>query len=147
MQLCNITLRLGGSLLHTVPKTGVTPAEILVLQRLHGNDAVTDIRPVKFDKNRGHLTEYDRLAQLYDGAAQASAPGEESGALLGKLFPGAMKKLPRTLKEIGITGLVANEDVRETIVDQTVTEEQAAASEPEADQEFDPFTPTEDEAA
>lgn len=107
MQLSNIVLRIGGSVLHTVPKALVTPAEILVLQRIHGHDAVVDVRPVKKDKNRSHAAEFERLAQLYDGAAQASAPGDESKSILGTLFPGAMKKLPMTLKEIGMDGLVA----------------------------------------
>lgn len=102
MQLCNLTLRLGGSPLHTVPKTGVTPAEILVLQHIHGSDAVIDIRPTKIDKHRRHEGEFERLAGLYDRAASASAPGDEAKGVMNTLFPGAMKKLPTTLKEIGL---------------------------------------------
>ena len=105
MQLSKIELRIGGSLLHTTIKTDVTPAEIMVLQRLHGNDAVVNVRPTRIDANRSHSREYDRLANLYDNAASASAPGDESTRLLGQLFPGAMKKLPVTLEEIGMDSL------------------------------------------
>jgi hypothetical protein len=101
MQLSNVMLRLGGSLQHVVPKTQVTPAEIMVLQRIHGADAVVNVRPVKFDRNRRHADEYDRLAQFYDGAASDNVPGEEAKSILKDLFPGAMKKLPETLEEIG----------------------------------------------
>lgn len=103
MQLSNCVLRLNGSLLHTVPKTNVTPAEILVLQKIHGSDAVVDVRPTKFDQNRGHRVEFDRLADLYDkGAGDSAIPEEESKSILNQLFPGAMKKLPTKLDEIGM---------------------------------------------
>ena len=102
MQLCNLTLRLGGSMLHTVPVVAATPAEILVLKRIHGDDAVVNIRPGKFDKTKRHEDEFERLATKYDRAASASAPGDEAGSIMGQLFPGAIKRLPTTLKEIGL---------------------------------------------
>jgi hypothetical protein len=103
MQLANIVLRLGGSVLHTVPKDKVTPAEILVLQRIHGSDAVVDVRPAGEDKNRRHQAEFDRLTLRYDRASSfSSAPGEETKSIMQSLFPGAMKKLPMTLEEIGL---------------------------------------------
>lgn len=106
MQLCNIVLRLGGSLLHTVPKTDVTPAEILILKRIHGDDAVVDIRPTKFDKKRHQDGEWERLQLAYDrSSAFKSSPGEESGSVLLSLFPGAMKRLPTTLSEIGLADI------------------------------------------
>lgn len=103
MQLCNLVLRLGGSQLHTVPMSKVTPAEILVLQHIHGNDAVTDIRPSKVDKTRRHQSEYERLQHKYDrGSTFTASPGEDRRSIMNTLFPGAVKKLPLTLKEIGL---------------------------------------------
>lgn len=102
MQLANLTLRLGGSQLHTVPKTGVTPAEILVLQAIHGADATVNIRPTKVDRARSHAAEYERLANIYDKAASSNEPGEDRKSIMATLFPGALKKLPTTLKEIGM---------------------------------------------
>lgn len=107
MQLSNLTLRLGGSMLHTVPKINCTPAEILVLRALHGDDAVVDVRPTKFDKTRRHEDEYERLSTLYDRAASTLAPGGDSKSVMGQLFPGAMKKLPVHLKEIGLGHLMS----------------------------------------
>lgn len=102
MQLSNITLRLGGSMLHTVPIANATPAEILVLRRIHGDDAVVDVRPTKIDKARRHEAEYERLAVKYDRAASANAPGDDHKSIMATLFPGAMKKLPVSLTEIGL---------------------------------------------
>ena len=141
MQLSNITLRLGGSQLHTVPKTGVTPAEILVLQRIHGNDSVVDVRPVKFDKNRSHMNEFERLANLYDGAASAAAPGDDAGSIMGTLFPGAMKKLPRTLKEIGMGGMVAPAAEEAEPEPETEVGAEVEQDDPDDEAEVDPFTP------
>lgn len=107
MQLCNVTLRLAGSLLHTVPKTDITPAEILVLQHIHGSDAVVDVRPTRQLKNPRHADIYEKLATDYDRAASASAPGDDSKSILASLFPGAIKRLPTTLKEIGLGHLMS----------------------------------------
>lgn len=104
MQCANLTLRLGGSQLHTVPIVDATPAEILVLQRIHGNDAVVDVRPTKTLKSPRHAEIYETLATKYDRAASNNAPGEDSKSIMAELFPGAMKKLPTTLKEIGLVG-------------------------------------------
>lgn len=104
MQRANLTLRLGGSQLHTVPIVNATPAEILVLQRIHGNDAVVDVRPTEPLKAPRHAEIYEALSTKYDRAASNNAPGEDSKSIMAELFPGAMKKLPTTLKEIGLVG-------------------------------------------
>jgi hypothetical protein len=107
MQLSNVMVRLGGLLTNTVPKVGVTPAEILILRHIHGQESVVDIRPTGFDKRRRNDTEYERLAQIYDRGAGTfvGSPGEEENrSVMARLFPGAMKKLPTTLEDIGITG-------------------------------------------
>lgn len=105
MQKCSVVVRLNGSLLNTVPKVNVTPAEILILQHLHGGDAVVDIRPTEFDKKVRQEQEYDRLSRAYDRPAGgfADAPGaDDEKSIMQKLFPGALKRLPLTLEEIGI---------------------------------------------
>lgn len=105
MELANVTVRLGGLLTNTVPKIGITPAEILVLQHIHGSDAVVDIRPAGEDNKIRHEAEFRRLAAIYDGGAGAftDQPGAERDGVMSKLFPGAVKRLPVTLEEIGIT--------------------------------------------
>lgn len=104
MQLANIILCLGGLITNTVQKLDVTPAEILVLKHLHGDDAVKDVRPAGFDTRRRPEKEFARLAAIYDAGAGSftDTPGNEREGVLAKLFPGAMKRLPTTLEEIGI---------------------------------------------
>lgn len=104
MQLCEVMVRLAGSVQHTVPKQNVTPAEIVILQRIHGTDAVTDIRPTRMDK-RSHADEYERLQRIYGKNGRTTVEGEPS-VLLDRLFPGAIKKLPVTLKDIGLGHLM-----------------------------------------
>lgn len=109
MQLCNVTVRNGGSLLHTVPRLNVTPAEILILQRIHGEDAVVDIRPTRVDKTIRPEILWDQLVRRYErNTAFAPRPGDERKSLMAELFPGAVKKLPATLDEIGLGHLAGD---------------------------------------
>jgi hypothetical protein len=103
MQLANVMVKLGGDNNNIVPKAGVTPAEILVLRHIHGADCVIDIRPAGHDRKRRHEQEYERLSQRYDKAAGAftATAGEERKSVMGTLFPGALRKLPMTLADIG----------------------------------------------
>lgn len=98
-------VRLGGLLTNTVPKEGVSAAEILVLQHIHGSDAVVDIIPQGVDEERRVDEEYDRLVAAYDRQAGGfvDAPGNDDGkSIIRSLFPGAVKRLPLTLEEIGL---------------------------------------------
>lgn len=104
MQICSCTVRIGGSPVHTVQKDDVTPAEILVLQQIHGTDAVIEIKPLRMDK-RSHPAEWDRLCERY-GAAPEGLMNAGNGDLLEKMFPGAQKNLPIDLKDIGMGHLL-----------------------------------------
>jgi len=64
MEICNCLVSIGGDPRHVVPKHSTTPAEIVLLQRLHGNDAVTEIVVTQKDK-RSHEDERDRLGARY----------------------------------------------------------------------------------
>lgn len=103
MQLANVIVRLGGDLNNTVPRRGVTPAEILVLKHIHGSDAVVDVMPAGDDRKLRHEEVFARLSAKYDPSAGAMVgrPGDQPRGVLQELFPGAMKKLPTTLSEIG----------------------------------------------
>lgn len=117
MELCDVTVRLGGSVQHTVPKSEVTPAEILLLKHIHGGDSVIDIRPAGKDK-RQHAAEWDRLSRLYDGAADANAPGQAKVSLMERLFGGAaIRKLPATLKDIGLAGVVSAAPAKQIVAE------------------------------
>lgn len=106
MQISSATIRLGGSMNNTVRKSDLTPAEIVVLQALHGQDAIIDVIHER-DQRRSHNEEYERLAFIYSPNSNVSTPDGERTDIMQKLFPGAIKKLPTTLVEIGM-GEVAN---------------------------------------
>lgn len=102
MRLCDLTVRLNDSTGHTVRKQDVTPAEIVVLQAIHGESAVIEIEPKK-EVNRPMSDEWDRLQSIY-GRNPEGLMDAGNGDLLEKLFPGAMssKRLPVTMKDIGL---------------------------------------------
>jgi len=67
MQTYDARIRLAGSLLNEVPKSGLTAPEITVLRRLHGSDAVVEIKPGKHVE-RDDYAERARLHDLYGPA-------------------------------------------------------------------------------
>lgn len=64
MQLLNALVALTGDRNNMVPKYGITPAELLLLQQLHGADAVVQIEPAG-DVERAPLAEIERLKTIY----------------------------------------------------------------------------------
>lgn len=104
MQICDCEVRLGASAGHTVLKADVTPAEILILQAIHGQDAVVGIKPKKMDK-RPNAHELDRLNTLY-GRESGGIRDAGNGDLINKLFPGIHPTLPVSLKDIGMGHLM-----------------------------------------
>lgn len=102
MQICSATIRLAGSVQNTVFRNDITPAEILVLQAIHGGDAVIDILPIE-KIERSQNAEWDRLTSRYDRSGGPDTPdGKEDVSIVSRLFPGAVKRLPVTLSEIGL---------------------------------------------
>lgn len=104
MQLCDATVRLNDSTSHTVFKTEITPPEILVLRQIHGEGAVVDIVH-KSTIRRDHDEEWERLVKDY-GRSDDGLMDAGNGDLLNKMFPGAQKRLPNTLDDIGLGHLV-----------------------------------------
>lgn len=104
MQLCDCEVRIADSAGHTVIKNNVTPAEIIILKAIHGASAVVNIQPTKMDK-RPHGEEWERLTKAY-GRAPDGLMDAGNGDLLEKLFPGAQKNLPVSLKDIGLGHLI-----------------------------------------
>lgn len=64
MQTYKAKLRLSGSLFNEVPLEGKTAPEITILRRLHGSDAVVEIRPDKHIE-RSEEAERARLTEIY----------------------------------------------------------------------------------
>lgn len=64
MQILNCVVRLSGDVTNESVKNGVTAPEVMLLQHLHGHDAVRSIQPTVMDK-RGHREERARLIMTY----------------------------------------------------------------------------------
>lgn len=94
MELANCSVALGGDKGNTVPKFGITAAEIAVLRFLHGEDAVTDIQPI------GHIERLDRverarLVEVYG----VNHEGRMTARAVDALFPGAAARVFHALAE------------------------------------------------
>lgn len=87
MEYAQIEVRLAGSLENTIIKE-VSAAEIPVLKSLHGHDAVVNIKKTKVEAIDSKV-ERERLERFY------------TPAVVEKLFPGVLGKLPQTLVDIG----------------------------------------------
>jgi hypothetical protein len=95
MQKANILLALAGDKGNTVPKYGVTIAEIAVLMELHGNESVTDIEPID-EVPTNHRAERARLLELYGRMED----GKFTSKAVEKLFPGAAARVFEHLDEL-----------------------------------------------
>ncbi len=96
MEIANVMLALGGDTGNTVPKRGVTAAEIAVLRSIHGNEAVFDIEPLG-DVERSQREERGRLKAVYGRAMDGN-----QNSIVESLFPGAAARLFEKIEELEI---------------------------------------------
>lgn len=94
MQTANVMVAIGGDAGHTVPKYGVTAAEIAVLRSIHGDEAVFDIEPVG-EVKVSHRDERTRLKLLYGRAMDG-----DNRSIVEGLYPGAAARLFDTIDEL-----------------------------------------------
>ncbi len=125
MNIYDATIRLKGDTAHEVNKTGLTAAEIMVLRRIHGLDAVVRIVPTDAYLSRAphtHREERDRLRKLY-------CDREETAMLVNELFGPDHIPLPITLdeeEEFVAEAAARDRELKDTNTT-TVTQEQLAA--------------------
>jgi hypothetical protein len=93
MDIANCIVALGGDPGNTVPKYGVTAAEILVLMTIHGNEAIMDVEPCG-SIERVNRDERQRLLDTY--------PARDSGnrQIVATMFPGAGASVPEKLADL-----------------------------------------------
>lgn len=97
MQTANVFVAIGGDKRNTVPKYGVTAAEVAVLRLIHGDDAVFDIE-ITGEVQRTHRQEIGRLTEAY-----GRQEGERrSSPAVAELFPGAAARVFETFDELEI---------------------------------------------
>lgn len=95
LQTANVMLALGGDARNTVPKYGVTAAEVAVLRLIHGDAAVFDVE-VSGSVTRTDRQEIGRLTELY---------GRQEGdrriaPAVASLYPGAAARVFASFDEI-----------------------------------------------
>lgn len=92
MELAKVEIRLNGSLANTVVRHSVSPAELLVLRELHGDECIAKIEwEGKAPKLHHEVLENMRSFYNTDSGKKA----------IDRLFPGASPQLPSAFKDIG----------------------------------------------
>lgn len=79
MNLYSARVRLAGNLLNEVNKEDLTPGDIIILLRDHGDDAVVNVKHTGLVERESH-EEYDRLATVYGEDKVAKAFGQKFAA-------------------------------------------------------------------
>lgn len=97
MELATVLVAIGGNKGNTVPRYDVTPAEVMVLQRIHGDDSVFDIEPTG-DVPRSSAEEMNRLVAIY-----RSAKTEDNAPVLQDVFPGRVANVPAHFALLGLS--------------------------------------------
>jgi hypothetical protein len=99
MFLYNAKVRLLGSLNNEVQKHDLTAAEIAVLQRIHGRDAVVDIVKVGEARKRNDRSERNRLMNIYQNGVSADGKTNLTGAAFIDSILGVGNPLPKAYVE------------------------------------------------
>lgn len=99
MDIANCLVGIGGDSGHSVPKYNVTPAEILVLQSLHGDEAVYDIVKTG-DEPRRQGEERERLRAVYPARGADPATGQQLAAPVDQIF--GRSPLPQRLLDLDL---------------------------------------------
>jgi hypothetical protein len=119
MEIADCRLKLGNDVNSIVNKFDVTPAEVQVLQQIHGHGSVSHIRIKGVDINgkcqqkRSHSFELSRLRELYQGDPAAQTIDENGfhggsvnqfhpsqARVVDMLFPGLNPQIPIAFSEI-----------------------------------------------
>jgi len=82
VKMYSCVVRLGGSLLHTVPKDLVSGEEIRMLKHIHGDDSIANLKEVGVLEG---LTRDEELRSLADKFSQ-EADKRDGRALVEKIF-------------------------------------------------------------
>lgn len=96
MQTANALLALGGQRGNSVPKRGITAAEIAVLMAIHGVDAVYDITPLDEEVERSSRDEKARLFEKYP------ARDEDGRFVVEAVYPGNAPVVHQDIADLGL---------------------------------------------
>lgn len=109
MEICEVEVRLSGSLLNTVIKRDVTPAEVMILRAMHGSDSIINPK-VTGKENRNHKEEWERLRDIYGRDSEDLTSGEVKNVFL-TVFPSPYNlNLPTKISDVLDLKVEAPED-------------------------------------
>lgn len=97
MQTANITLAIGEDMGNTIPKTAVTPAEVMVLMALHGEAAVFNI---DIQADAADEAPRDIILDLYHRYSRAK--NNQNEPRVRDVFKDPNSNVPRTFAELGL---------------------------------------------
>ena len=121
MEIGSCQVRIGGDVQNTVKKENITPAEILVLKRLHGDDSIIDVRiypkerTPKDSEKRTSRNEVERLKKQY---VERFTDNPDRPNVIKDLFPGAAPTLPEMFMEV-----MPEEQVRQETIEEVISRE------------------------
>lgn len=124
MKLYNARVRLGGSISNEVNKKKITAAEIAVLQRIHGRDAVQSVVEIGSVANRSDQRERARLLLSYSKGPSADGKRLEGEAFIASIFGVPGVGLP---KEYVAEVIVEDDDVGADEVEEIIEVVEMAA--------------------
>jgi len=109
METATCTLKIDNNANHTIPMMRITPAEYVMLNAIHGEGSVIDLKKDKTlplgqtlklgdegDTAISFTGEKERIAYLYLRRSEANA------GIWDKLFPGHNPRIPTKFTEVGV---------------------------------------------
>lgn len=115
MQYCKVEVKLGGDILNTVIKSGVSVPEITLLRVIHNGTDSVNVLEIEETKKVSSANELERLRREYD-----SARTDKGERLIDVVFPGVGIKLAEKLSDINdpyVGGPAADDDADEAEVE------------------------------
>lgn len=97
MQKANALVAIAGDIGNTVPKSGLTPAEVALLSAIHGENAVQNIEILDKETDIAARQLLQDLAVKY-----GRAMGRDNLPIIRSLFPTATSPVPGTFAELGL---------------------------------------------
>lgn len=96
METANIILALGEDMANTVPKRGVTPAEVAVLMAIHGENAVSEI-DVNGETDKKPREVMQDLTYRYGRATD-----NENRPIIRRVFPATNSPMPKSFADMDL---------------------------------------------